>query len=76
MATELLTFKGCIPAVEAAFAAHAQWTALEPGLLHVASEGGQFHIKVGGLQGEHMYSRQGKRRLFLTTARLLGSPTS
>jgi alanine dehydrogenase len=55
MVTELLTLKGCIPAVEAAFAAHAQGAALEPGLLHVASKGGEFHIKVGGLQGEHTY---------------------
>jgi ornithine cyclodeaminase/alanine dehydrogenase-like protein (mu-crystallin family) len=49
---ELLTLDECITAVENAFAAHARKRALKPGLLHVDGEGGEFHIKVGGLRGE------------------------
>ena len=52
---QLLTLKDCIPAVEAAFAAHAQGHALAPGLLHVDADRGEFHIKVGGLRGARTY---------------------
>jgi alanine dehydrogenase len=52
---ELLTLSDCIPAVESAFAAHARGAALEPGLLHVGADRGEFHIKVGGLRGARTY---------------------
>jgi len=53
--SELLTLGDCIPAVEAAFAAHARGAALSPGLLHVSSDGGDFHIKAGGLRDDGAY---------------------
>lgn len=52
---EILTLKDCISAVEAAFASHAQGRSFTPGLLHVNAGRGEFHIKVGGLQGQHAY---------------------
>ncbi len=53
--SHLLTIKDCIPAVEAAFAAHAKGEVLTPGLLHVDADRGEFHIKVGGLRGARTY---------------------
>lgn len=39
-----------IVVVEAAFAAHATGQSLEPKLAHVEADGGEFHIKTGGLR--------------------------
>jgi alanine dehydrogenase len=50
-----LTLQECIIAVEAAFVAYAQGRALEPGLMHVDAERGEFHIKAGGLRGEQTF---------------------
>jgi ornithine cyclodeaminase/alanine dehydrogenase-like protein (mu-crystallin family) len=51
----LLSLDDCINAVEVAFAAHSAGQNLAPGLLHVAAERGEFHIKVGGLVGARTY---------------------
>jgi ornithine cyclodeaminase/alanine dehydrogenase-like protein (mu-crystallin family) len=51
----LLSLDDCIAAVECAFAAHAQGTGLTPGLLHVDANGGEFHIKAGGIQRKQTY---------------------
>jgi alanine dehydrogenase len=51
----LLSLEECITAVESAFAAHAEGRALEPALLHVDADAGEFHIKVGGLRGNRAY---------------------
>jgi ornithine cyclodeaminase/alanine dehydrogenase-like protein (mu-crystallin family) len=56
--SELLTLDECIDAVESAFASHARGMALHPGLMHVSTGQGEFHIKAGGLTG--------KRTLFVT----------
>lgn len=40
-----------ILAVEAAFAAYASGRALKPELSHVEADGGEFHIKAGGIPG-------------------------
>lgn len=50
-----ITLDDCIPVVEAAFAAYATGRALQPGVLHVDADGGEFHIKVGGLRGGRTY---------------------
>ena len=54
-ATQLLTLGDSIAAVEAAFLAHAQGNSLKPELMHVAGEGGEFHIKAGGLKAKQTY---------------------
>lgn len=48
----LLTLEDCIAAVEGAFLAHAEGRALKPELMHVDADGGEFHIKAGGLKGD------------------------
>ena len=52
---ELVTLPDCIRSVETAFLAHARGRALAPGLLHVDADGGEFHIKVGGLRDTRTY---------------------
>jgi len=49
--SSILTLDGCIAAVESAFAAHALGRSLAPGLMHVDADGGEFHVKAGGLRG-------------------------
>jgi ornithine cyclodeaminase/alanine dehydrogenase len=52
----LLTLQGCIPVVEAAFAAHARGETFTPAISHVEGDGGEFHIKSGGLcRGDRTY---------------------
>ena len=51
LVSELLTLDECIAAVEGAFADHAHGRVIGPGLLHVAAEREEFHIKTGGLSG-------------------------
>lgn len=53
--SSLLTLDDCIAAVEAAFLAHAEGRSLAPELMHVAADGGEFHIKAGGLRGPRTY---------------------
>jgi ornithine cyclodeaminase/alanine dehydrogenase len=48
--TELLHFSDYFSAVEAAFKAHAESGSLSHGLMHLDSDGGEFHIKGGGLR--------------------------
>lgn len=51
----LLTLDECILAVEDAFRMHAEEKTLSPGLLHVDSRDGEFHIKVGGLEMDQTF---------------------
>jgi alanine dehydrogenase len=53
--SELLTLDDCIKAVEEAFLAHAERRSLRPQLIHVDADGGEFHIKAGGLRGARTY---------------------
>ncbi|MCX6561026.1 MAG: ornithine cyclodeaminase family protein [Candidatus Aminicenantes bacterium] len=46
----VLTLADCIPAVEEAFRMRADGKALAPGLMHIDADGGEFHIKGGGLR--------------------------
>lgn len=50
-----LTLRDCISAVEDAFRLHAEGKTLAPGLLHIDSENGEFHIKAGGIQLDRIY---------------------
>jgi ornithine cyclodeaminase/alanine dehydrogenase len=45
----LLDFDVYVRRVEDAFRAHAQGRSLAPGLMHIDAQGGEFHIKAGGL---------------------------
>jgi alanine dehydrogenase len=51
----LLNFEECVTAVEEAFGLHAAGKAAKPGLLHVESGEGEFHIKAGGLKLRKQY---------------------
>jgi alanine dehydrogenase len=51
----LLGFEEYLQVVEEAFRSHAQGKTLKPGLLHVDSVDGEFHIKAGGLQLSKRY---------------------
>jgi len=51
----LLTFSDYVQVVEDAFRLHAEGCALEPALAHVNADGGEFHIKAGGLRGATPY---------------------
>ena len=46
----LLSLETSITSVEAAFAAHARGESLSPALMHVDADGGEFHVKAGGLR--------------------------
>jgi predicted amidohydrolase len=46
----LLSLKRCMEVVETAFRLHAEGKTLASGLLHVDADGGEFHIKAGGLK--------------------------
>lgn len=45
----LLSFEEYVPVVEQAFGAHAEGNSLQPGLMHVETGHGEFHVKAGGL---------------------------
>lgn len=49
----LLDPDACIAAVEAAFQAYADGSAIAPGVLGTHVSGGGFHVKTAGLGGEH-----------------------
>jgi ornithine cyclodeaminase/alanine dehydrogenase len=53
--TKLLTLSDCIDAMREAFAMRSQGRALAPGLMHVDADGGEFHIKGGGLRMNPTY---------------------
>ncbi|HZZ15020.1 MAG TPA: ornithine cyclodeaminase family protein [Candidatus Sulfotelmatobacter sp.] len=53
--SSLLTFEEYVTAVEEAFRLHAAGNATKPGLLHVDSTDGEFHIKAGGLKLQKQY---------------------
>jgi ornithine cyclodeaminase/alanine dehydrogenase-like protein (mu-crystallin family) len=46
----LLNLNECIDAVEQAFRAHAAGRALTPAMAHIDAQGGEFHVKCGGLR--------------------------
>jgi alanine dehydrogenase len=48
----LVSTEDCVAAVESAFSAHAHGRSLAPQLTHVDADGGEFHMKVGGLRNE------------------------
>ena len=50
-----VTLADCIAAVEQAFVAHGRGETLIPGLLHIDSAAGEFHIKAGGTDGDAGY---------------------
>ena len=51
----LLTLPDYIAAMESAFRMHSQNQALAPALMHVDADGGEFHIKGGGLKLDRPY---------------------
>src|SRR6266542_4315569 len=51
----LLTFDDYITEVERAFRLHAEGSSLPTGLLHADADGGEFHIKSGGLRLPKLY---------------------
>ena len=51
----LLTLDDYICVVEQAFRRHAEGGSFTPALAHVDAEGGEFHIKAGGVRGEPPY---------------------
>ncbi len=51
----LMSFTDYVEVVEQAFRLHAEGGALEPALAHVDADGGEFHIKAGGLRGDPPY---------------------
>jgi ornithine cyclodeaminase/alanine dehydrogenase len=53
--SSLLTLADVIEAVEDAFRLYAEGRSLEPGLLHIDSPPGEFHIKAGGLRLDRTY---------------------
>jgi ornithine cyclodeaminase/alanine dehydrogenase-like protein (mu-crystallin family) len=73
---KFLTLADCIRVVEAASAAHARGQTLSPALLHVDADGGEFHIKAGGLRGTRTYFAAKINGGFSTTALHLDFRTS
>ena len=51
----LLTLPECITAMEQAFTMRAHGQTLSPALMHVEADGGEFHIKSGGLRVGRTY---------------------
>ncbi|HWF66485.1 MAG TPA: ornithine cyclodeaminase family protein [Acidobacteriaceae bacterium] len=51
----LLTFSDYVSIVENAFRDYAEGRTMRAGLMHVEAEGGEFHIKAGGLKGDPAY---------------------
>ena len=51
----LMSFSDYVDVVEHAFRRHAEGGALHPALAHVDADGGEFHIKAGGLRGDPPY---------------------
>lgn len=70
----LLTFGDYFAAIEAAFKAHAENGSLDQGLLHLDSDGGEFHIKGGGLRLSKCYFAFKINGGFYQNSRLHGLP--
>ena len=51
----LLTFEDYVDACRKAFRAHALGLVVEPALMHLDTESGEFHIKGGGIRGERTF---------------------
>ncbi|MGE0405091.1 MAG: ornithine cyclodeaminase family protein [Candidatus Korobacteraceae bacterium] len=52
---QLMPFSAYLPVIEEAFRLYATGRALHPGLLHIDSIDGEFHIKAGGLELNRRY---------------------
>jgi alanine dehydrogenase len=72
--SSLLTLEECIKAVEEAFRLHAADRSLKPGLLHVESTEGEFHIKAGGLKLGKQYFALKVNGGFFHNAERFGMP--
>lgn len=46
----LLSLPDCVQVMEEAFRTHAEGRALAPALMHIEADGGEFHVKGGGLR--------------------------
>jgi ornithine cyclodeaminase/alanine dehydrogenase len=72
--SSLLTFEEYVTAVEEAFRLHAAGNATKPGLLHVDSTDGEFHIKAGGLKLRKQYFALKVNGGFFHNAERFGMP--
>jgi alanine dehydrogenase len=71
----VLTLADCIPAVEEAFRMRAEGRALGSELMHIAADGGEFHIKGGGLRmGDRTYIGLKANGGFFRNRELFGLP--
>jgi ornithine cyclodeaminase/alanine dehydrogenase len=70
----LLTLAECVPAVEEAFRMRAEGRALASGLMHIDADGGEFHIKGGGLRLERTYVALKANGGFFRNRKLYGLP--
>jgi len=70
----LLTLEDCIPAVEDAFRARAEGRALPSELMHIEANGGEFHIKGGGLVLDRTYVALKANSSFFGNRELRGLP--
>lgn len=59
---------------ETAFRAHAEGRVLEPALMHVDADAGEFHIKAGGLKLDHQYFALKSNGGFFHNAERFGLP--
>ena len=70
----LLTLDECIPVVEEAFRARAEGRALPSELMHIDADGGEFHIKGGGLRLDRTYVALKANSSFFRNRELRGLP--
>jgi ornithine cyclodeaminase/alanine dehydrogenase len=71
---ELLSFAECVDIVEEAFSLHGVGKSMKPGLLHVDSGVGEFHVKAGGLEFEQRYFALKANGSFFQNSVRLGLP--
>jgi len=72
--SSLLTFEEYVTVVEEAFRLHAAGNATKPGLLHVDSAEGEFHVKAGGLKLRKQYFALKVNGGFFHNAERFGMP--
>jgi alanine dehydrogenase len=72
--SSLLKFDEYVTAVEEAFRLHASGKATKPGLLHVDSGEGEFHVKAGGLKLQRQYFALKVNGGFFHNAERFGMP--
>lgn len=70
----LMTFPEYVEAVERAFRLHAERRSLPPQLMHVDAEGGEFHVKGGGLLLDRWYFALKANGSFFGNPARLGLP--